>query len=575
MPVIPLNTLRETLATAKARWTAKSTPLDALTDQERRARLGVIVNESDRQSAMQRAAAPAPGEAGAFAPSVDWRNRNGRNYVTPVKDQGNCGSCVSFCTVATTEAMALIQHDQTLDLSEADAHFCSSHGANCNGWWPSDALGQLQSRGVADEACCPYHLPAACAPCADRNARAVKVGNWTTAASAADRKTWLTNTGPMCAVFDVYTDFFSYGTGVYHHVTGGLAGSHCVEVVGYDDAGKFWICKNSWGTAWGQQGFFCIGYGECGIETYPMWGVGSVVLPTPPRGWRHNDLVAAAAAPAAASDPSGYTWDADKTQHVVYRGTDAHVHELWFNGAWHHNDLTVAGAGTPAAGKPCGYTWDVDKTQHVVCRGTDAHIHELFFNGAWHHNDLTAAAQAPGAAGDPAGYTWSVDRTQHVVYRGADSHIHELFFNGAWHHNDLVAAAAAPAAAGDPAGYTWDVDKTQHVVYRGADAHVHELFFNGAWHHNDLTAAGAGAPAAGRPDGYTWNVDRTEHAVCRGGDAHIHELWFNGSWHHNDLTAAAAAPGAAGDPAGYTWDVDKTEHVVYRGTDGHIHELWL
>ncbi len=107
-------------------------------------------------------------------------------------------------------------------------------------------------------------------------------------------------------------------------------------------------------------------------------------------------------------------------------GPRSSFHPTW---GWHHNNLTWAASAPGAVGDPAGYTWDVDNTQHVVYRGWDSHIHELWFNGAWHHNDLTWAAGAPGAVGDPAGYTWDVDRTQHVVYRGGDSHIHELWFN--------------------------------------------------------------------------------------------------------------------------------------------------
>ena len=310
-------------------------------------------------------------------------------------------------------------------------------------------------------------------------------------------------------------------------------------------------------------------------------GCGSNIFLTVSAGWRHNDLtVAGGNAPLAASDPSGYTWSVDKTEHAIYRGADNHIHELWFNGSWHHNDLTVAAGNAPlAAGDPSGYTWSVDKTEHVLYRGVDNHIHELWFNGSWHHNDLTAAAgNAPLAASDPAGYTWDVDKTEHAVYRGVDNHIHELWFNGSWHHNDLtVAAGNAPLAASDPCGYTWSSDKTEHVIYRGADNHIHELWFNGSWHHNDLTVAAGNAPlSASHPSGYTWSVDNTEHVLYRGNDGHIHELWFNGSWHHNDLTAAAGnAPLAARDPVGYTWDVDSTEHALYCGVDGHIHELWL
>ena len=242
---------------------------------------------------------------------------------------------------------------------------------------------------------------------------------------------------------------------------------------------------------------------------------------------------------------------------------------------WNYNDLTMASGAPVAAGDPAGYTWDIDHTQHVVYRGIDSHIHELWFNGQWNHNDLTLATGTPVAASDPDGYTWDMDSTQHVVYKGIDSHIHELWFNGQWNHNDLTLAAGAPLALGRPAGYTWDVDHTQHVVYKGLDSHIHELWFNNQWNHNDLTMAATAPLAVGDPAGYTWDVDRTQHVVFRGTGSHIHELWFNGQWNHNDLTLAAVAPVAVGDPDGYTWDVDSTQRVVYRGTDSHIHALWF
>jgi hypothetical protein len=107
--------------------------------------------------------------------------------------------------------------------------------------------------------------------------------------------------------------------------------------------------------------------------------VQSACIYPPPPSWNHADLTGSIGAPAAAGDPAGYTWDVDSTEHVVYRGTDSHIHELWFNGAWNHADLTGSIGAPAAAGDPAGYTWDVDSTEHVVYRGTDSHIHELWF----------------------------------------------------------------------------------------------------------------------------------------------------------------------------------------------------
>ena len=105
--------------------------------------------------ARERAAAGAAAAAGNFAPAVDWRNRNG-NHVTSVKNQRQCGSCVSFCTCAVVESMASIEKGQLLDLSEADSHFCSSHGASCSGWDAGTAYGQFKSRGVLPEPAFAY-----------------------------------------------------------------------------------------------------------------------------------------------------------------------------------------------------------------------------------------------------------------------------------------------------------------------------------------------------------------------------------------------------------------------------------
>ena len=296
-----------------------------------------------------------------------------------------------------------------------------------------------------------------------------------------------------------------------------------------------------------------------------------------PLAWHDNDLTASTGAPPAAGDPMGYVF-AD-IQHVVFRATDGHIHELWWSAdplAWHDNDLTISTGAPLTAGVPMGYVFaDI---QHVVFRATDGHIHELWWSAdplAWHDNDLTASTGAPLAAGDPMGYVFA--DIQHVVFRATDGHIHELWWSAdplAWHDNDLTASTGAPLAAGDPMGSVFaDI---QHVVFRATDGHIHELWWSAdplAWHDNDLTIS-TGAPlAAGDPMGYVF-AD-IQHVVFRATDGHIHELWWSAdplAWHDNDLTTSTGAPLAAGDPMGYVFaDI---QHVVFRATDGHIHELW-
>lgn len=60
----------------------------------------------------------------------------------------------------------------------------------------------------------------------------------------------------------------TYKSGVYRHVTGEQLGGHAVKIVGWgsDSEGDYWICANSWGVKWGEEGFFNIAAGDCGID---------------------------------------------------------------------------------------------------------------------------------------------------------------------------------------------------------------------------------------------------------------------------------------------------------------------
>jgi C1A family cysteine protease len=274
---------------AGARWQAGSTSMTALSQAERVNRLGYkpgpgepSLAERERSGAVKFAAFRASALAFAVgAPAAfDWRNVNGANYVTPIKDQGNCGSCVSFGSCATVEGTVRVASNdpnKAIDLSEAHLFFCLGKptGASCNnGWWVDPALDCFVNTGVADEACYPYtdHDQDCTNLCGDWQSRVTKITGWHKLTSIADMKAWLSTKGPLDTCFTVYDDFFSYHSGVYHHVSGGVAGGHCVCAVGYDDVQGCWICKNSWSTGWGDGGFFRIAYGECGIDG-TMWAV--------------------------------------------------------------------------------------------------------------------------------------------------------------------------------------------------------------------------------------------------------------------------------------------------------------
>jgi len=87
----------------------------------------------------------------------------------------------------------------------------------------------------------------------------------------------LVSHGPLSVSFEVYNDFMNYKSGIYHHT--GLTNrfspfeitNHAVLLVGYgtDNGAPYWTVKNSWGTTWGEEGYFRIrrGFDECAIES--------------------------------------------------------------------------------------------------------------------------------------------------------------------------------------------------------------------------------------------------------------------------------------------------------------------
>jgi C1A family cysteine protease len=267
-------------------WKAGTTSLSALPpeDQERRLGLRLVPEEMTRLDTMMAALAPFEVE---FPPVWDWRDVEGTDWTTPIRDQQGCGSCVAFGTVGVLEAMVKRYNDDPAlqpNLSEAHLFFCGC-GACCDkGWWPSYALNYARDSGVPDEACFPYrdHDMPCDNSCDDWQSRAYKVVDWSEVANVASRKEWLATKGPMVGCMAVYRDFFNYTGGVYRHTSGDLAGYHAIAVVGYSEDEQCWICKNSWGTGWGDAGWFKIGYGECEMDSrFPMYGVESVTPPSP------------------------------------------------------------------------------------------------------------------------------------------------------------------------------------------------------------------------------------------------------------------------------------------------------
>ncbi len=305
--------------------------------------------------------------------------------------------------------------------------------------------------------------------------------------------------------------------------------------------------------------------------------------------WQHNPIGQKAGAPLADGDLWCYAWEHDRTQHVVYRGNDNQVHELWLRKGhtWGYGGaLSLKLGAPPLVGNPYGYAWEGDGTQHVIYRSPDNQIHELWQRKGqeWKYGGaLNARLQAPPAAGDPNGFAWESDHTQHIIYRGEDSQVHELWQRKGqeWKYGGVLSQkAGAPSCVGEPLGFAWEDDGTQHILYRDASGSVIELWQRkgGNWNYEGALSRRAGAPeAASDPFGFAWEGDHTQHIIYRGNDNQVHELWLRkgSGWKYGGaLSLKAGGPPAVGDPIGFAWESDHTQHIIYRGEDNLVHELW-
>lgn len=234
-------------------------------DEERKSRENLIMCQAflARDSA----------EPEAVPNTVDWRNVNGKSFVTKVKNQGSCGSCVSFATVAALESIARLRAMSPAPspvlplLSEASLHFCA--GRACNGWDLSASFSYCMQTGVVPDSYFPYKgVPQACNPKPEWEKARTRIKRYHTIRTIEEMIAWLAGKGPLATRFNVYDDFYSYKKGIYKKTpSAAYDGGHAVLCVGYDRVNQAWICKNSWGSKWGESGFFRIAMGECGIDS--------------------------------------------------------------------------------------------------------------------------------------------------------------------------------------------------------------------------------------------------------------------------------------------------------------------
>jgi C1A family cysteine protease len=218
--------------------------------------------------------APLPHQHVEVPASVDWRTKG---VVTPIKNQGQCGSCWTFSTTGTLEGFHAINTGKLLSFSEQQIVDCaSSAGSGCGGGWPYLALEYTASEGLEQESEYPY--TAEDGTCA-YNAQLVTKTNagYTLIATKSVNalETSIVNM-PTSILIEADQDVFQlYSSGV---ITSGCGATldHAVLAVGYNS--DSFIVKNSWGADWGDEGYVYIGNsgsansgdGVCGILSQPV-----------------------------------------------------------------------------------------------------------------------------------------------------------------------------------------------------------------------------------------------------------------------------------------------------------------
>jgi len=227
----------------------------------------------------------------SFDSRVQWPNCP---TIQEIRDQKQCGSCWAFGAVESMSDRQCIHKNEVRRFSAEDMASCGRNllglCGNCKkGGQPECAWHYYTHTGVVSEDCYPYsagndtsYTPACKETCTgnpqlDWKTDKRKGLNFYIMVGEKQMMAELAENGPFESVMFVYSDFYSYESGIYHHTSGGYEGGHAIKLVGYgeENGEKYWICANSWDVTWGEKGFFRIrrGHNDCEIEVIAYAGL--------------------------------------------------------------------------------------------------------------------------------------------------------------------------------------------------------------------------------------------------------------------------------------------------------------
>jgi hypothetical protein len=256
-------------------------------------------------------AVAANATANATAEPIDWVAKGG---VTPVKNQGQCGSCWTFSTTGALEGALFAATGSLVSLSEQELVSCDSTDSACSGGLMDNAFDWVKANGLSADATYPYtsgdtNQPGTCRDAATRVPVAACTGHADVPPKDEEALLAALRSGPVSVAIEAdRTAFQLYRSGILDNSACGTELDHGVLLVGfgYDDtdaaAGNatvpYWKVKNSWGGSWGEGGFirFAKGKDQCGISQSASQPTGVTRMAPPPAP---SDPAVATPGPAA------------------------------------------------------------------------------------------------------------------------------------------------------------------------------------------------------------------------------------------------------------------------------------